>query len=349
MLALGSTKFAVRENACEYLVQLGSPIVPVLRKAYENASDPEIRLRTKVLIQHLNFGDEESRIESFLAGEDVDFEGWRELSFHFGDNPKSRELFIQVFRSYPDTLSALTGTSRDRALAMMKVAARTQEDRTRLGWQPKLADAIAMLLPAVDRSIPITASYEDTMMFIINLNPVNKVAKDPFLSEPFRDLLSGWIRRSTIENREEVLNFGLNWELPIVYPLAIQTLDQTTDVHTVAVAMTALARYGNAIDARNLVGMLRDERVVSDKHFVAGRSVVTKVCDVALAAIVIMRRENLKDYGFSERAKHEKFGLIYDDVGFEPNQNGEDARKAAIKKIEAVVAKAQEFSIPQLK
>ena len=347
--ALGSQHFAVRENASAYLIGLGSSVVPSLQKAYETTSDPEIKLRTRVLIHQMNYGDEESRIRSFLAGDEVEFEGWGVMRIIFGENKKSRDLFIQMYRSHPGMLKALTGSPRELTREMMKVAARTQTERTKLGWEPKLSDAMAMLLPATDRNVPITPSFEDSMMFIMNLHPVNKVAKDPVLGPRVKGLLSSWIRRSTLENREDVLKFGLTWDLSIVYPLALQSLEETDDVQTLSAAMVALAKYGNAIDSQNLLAFLEDNRIVADKHFVYGETIETKVCDVAAAAIAMMNRQKLENFGFSDFAVHDQYGLVYDNVGFAPTKEGQKAREKAMAKVKLLIDKTNKFEIPQIK
>ena len=319
---LGSNRFATSENAIEELFAMGPEIVPMLSEALSRTSDPEIKARVNELIRQLNFGEGESRIQAFLAGKEIEIPGWEIVRIIFGDNASARELFIDMHRKHPEMMEALTNP-RELAPAMEKVAARTSEPGARL--EATLGDAVAMLLPATDPKVPVGKNYEKSMLFIIRRAPVNRVRLHKVLGQPFKQLLAAWIPRSTIENREEVINFCLEWGIPNVYSLALQTINESKDPITICIALQAVARYGNSFDVEMILPLLDNQSVAEN-----GRpNFETRVCDVAAAALAKLNKVPLTKLGFSENGAHEVYGIVYDDIGFPIDS--QDQRDAAIK------------------
>ena len=334
--SLGSPEFAARERAAEELVSLGLKVIPLLQKELTRTSDPEVKLRAEKLILQLRSGSEAAMIESFLAGEDVDLENWGIIKQIFRDTPKSRDLFIEIRNSYPELIESLDGTSRELVIAMDRVTEQLVTSRGKLGWQPRLADAVAMLLPASDENVPVSVGYENVMMFIMQMAPVNRIRKDNVLGGPFKELVSAWLRRSSLANRQDVLFFAMEWDLQQAYPLALRTLGETTDTETLAHAMQVITRFGRPKDATLLIQFLNDTRPASERRFNRGKPIQTQLRDVAVAAIAILNKVPLTEIGLDDSVTHEKFAFVYEEVGFADGE--EEQRKAARRKIYEVIA-----------
>jgi hypothetical protein len=334
--ALGSPEFAARERAAEQLISLGLKAIPLLQQELTRSPDPEVKLRAEKLIRQLRSGSEAAMIESFLAGEEVDFENWGIIKQIFRDTPKSRDLFIEIRNSYPELIESLDGTSRELVIAMDRVTERLVASRSKLGWQPRVADAVAMLLPASDENVPVSVGYENAMMFIMQLAPVNRIRNDEVLGDPFKGLVSAWIDRSSLANRQDVLFFAMEWDLRPAYRLAIRTLGETTDTETLAHAMQTIARFGQPQDGTLLIQFLNDTRPASERRFNRGKRIQTQVRDVAAAAIAVLNQVPLTEIGLDDSVKHDKFAFVYEDVGFDDDE--EEQRKNARRKIYEVIA-----------
>ncbi len=335
--ALGSREFAKRERAADALISIGIEAVPLLEKAHRETVDPEVKIRTRLLIHQLRSGSLEAKIESFLAGEDVDFENWGIIKSIFGDLPKSRDLYVELLQTYPGLVSALDGTSRELVVAMDGVTDKITSNRTKLGWQPRVSDAIALMLPATDEAVPVSVSYEDLMLSMMRLSPINRLPKDKVLGPPFQRLAGTWMGRSQPGNRQDILYFALEWNYEQAFALAKKTLIDTTDAETLAHAMQAIAKHGNKTDTAYLLPFLDDRRLASQPRIVRQQSIETQLGDVAMATIAILNGVNMKDIGHDESVKHETYGFIYDEVGFP--KGDQELRAKARKKIDEVIAR----------
>ena len=69
----------------------------------------------------------------------------------------------------------------------------------------------------------------------------------------------------------------------------------------------------------------------------SGRLIDTELRDVAVAAIAILNGVPLKEIGMKESARHEKFGFIYEEVGFP--KGDQKSRDMARKRIEQIIGR----------
>ncbi len=243
---LGSKEFAVRERAATQLMEIGAPTLPELRRIAKESADPEVRLRADQIIKQLTQGDMQAKIKDFLAGEEVDFDGWRVAQAILGDSDGVRELFVELMTAYPEVTSSLEGTPRDRAMAMDAVVTRVQNAMFVERRFPTRDDAFALLLPAVDPNVPLNAAFENVLLSVLQKDAASRLRRDSQLSGPFIALLSRWITRSTLASRDDVLLFGMSWDVPATLLLARQTLVEANQTETLAFALQAIARFGTA-------------------------------------------------------------------------------------------------------
>ncbi len=338
---LGSKEFATRERAATRLTELGAAALPDLRRATRDTSDPEVQLRTEQIIKHLTQGDLETRIESFLAGEEVRFEGWRVAQSLLGDSIGIRELFVELMRSHPNVATSLEGTPRDRALAMNEAVTSIQNSMFIERKFPTRADAFALLLPSIDPNVPLDAAFDSILLAILRKEAASKIRRDAQLSGPFLSLLGRWIPRSTLANRDDVLLFGMSWDIEATLTLAMQTLTEATQAETLAFALQAIARFGEKEHIAIVLPMMDDTRPSSERGYARGELVHTQLGDVAMATIAVLQGIPLGDVGFKSAELHPVYGFILSDLGFPVDD--EAPRKAAREKLEKLLVEDPEI------
>ena len=332
---LGADEFAVREQAASNLVGFGIEVVPYLRVVAETTSDPEVRLRTEQMIRKMSEGDMQARIDSFLRGDDLPFDGWDEARQFMGDTLSVRELFVELMKEHPALTKSLEGTSRERYIAMESVMTHVQSKMYEKLQHPSRADAIALLLPANDENVPIDKSFENLMLSVLRKASASKLHRDVALAGPFDALVTGWANRTSQENRAEIIFFALTWDLDGILGLSRKTLGESVSVDAVTVALQAIARFGDPTDTGFVVELLEDDRVVSRRGFARGEQVETQVGDVAMMTLAVLHNVTPKQLGFENAQSHPTLGFLLEDIGF-PNSE-EQKREAAREKIRKLI------------
>ena len=333
---LGSNRFVVRERAATALLQTGMPAIAVLEPAEQAAEDPEVRERIAGLIRLIVESSTQSKINQFLAGEDVKFEGWKRFREIMGESATAREIFVEVYREHSNLLASLDLDLKSLAVAMEAVNAKVQHRMFVKRQHPSQADTIALLLPAFNEKVSFNLGYETTILGVLDRIAAEKIRQDARLAPGFRGLMGQWVLRCTIANRIETLAKAMYWEVPEALPVAISTLRETDDMQTLVVAMQTIARFGEKKDARVLKDLLADDRVTGESGYGKEQLIQSQVRDVAIATIAILHDVPLADVGFPQASKHPNFGFTILGIGFEKDDTA--ARKKRLQQVEALIA-----------
>ncbi|WP_231615919.1 hypothetical protein [Novipirellula artificiosorum] len=313
---LGADEFAVRERAASQLVEVGLPVLPLLREAFAETRDPEKRLRAEQLMRQLKAGDLQIKIDRFLAGNEVSFQGWEQTQGVMGDSLGVRQLFVELMVAHPEVAMSLAGTPRDQYVAMEVAVGRVE---TRMHEQlkaPTRADAIALLLPARDPKVPVSEAVEGLMLTVLNQAAANMLHKDVQVGGPFDEVVADWINRSSVNNRAEVLFFAQEWRLARVLPLARQTLSEASAVQSLGIAMQYIAVFGSPQDGELVAPFLEDSRVLSEQGGYGVDPVETHLQDVAMATIAMLNKVKLDAIGFEGATPHPLRGFVFEEIGF---------------------------------
>jgi len=202
---------------------------------------------------------------------------------------------------------------------------------------PTVADAFALLLPSsIDPNVPINAAFEGVLLSVLQKDAATMIYRDAQLSGPFKSLLGRWMSRSTLASRDDVLLFGMSWDIKATLPLAIQTLGEANQTETLAFALQAIARFGNRDHVAFVRPLLDDTRPSSERGFARGELTRTQIGDVAMATIAVLCEMPLADAGFAGAERHPTYGFILADIGF-PVED-ETKRKATRGKIDKLLA-----------
>ncbi len=332
---LGSSEFSARERAAEELMALGIKAVPALRELASH-HDPEVRLRAADLEQQLTDGDFQIRVEAFLSGQDVHFDGWEYAQARLGMSPTIRELFVELTKRYPLLVESLEGTSRERAVALEDVVHKAQTALFIERRSPDPVDVIALLLPASDKDVPITSSFEKMVIVFLRREAGSRIRREQQLAAPVTSLIGDWVERSTETNRGEVIWVTMDWSIPEGRRLSLRTLNESNDPVLLALSMQAISRFGSLEDVTSVAKFLDDVRPVEENEFAIGDQPQALLSDVAMATIAILHKVPLGELGWEGVEPHPVFSFSPREIGFPPSQA--ELRANARKKIDSLLA-----------
>lgn len=344
IVALGANSFAARENAAAEIMAVGAPLLPDLQTAVEKSRDPEVRLRASILYRRVATRDFETRAEQFLASETPGdlLPGWSAVVPVLGDHRATRELFVEISRSYPDLAKAYEGAPRERVVQAEKAAEAIIDSLTVEMRPPGPADALALLLVAGDPAVPVSRQVERTLLSMVRLASVKRIRAETTLESIYDDLLSGWIRRSGSQYRQEILWLTMEDNLPAGGALALRTLHEAHNPTTLQMALQTAARFAEPKDTPLIEDLLEDDRPAGDGvAFMteSGERIETRISDVAMAAIAVIYDESLEEIGFPYAREHPKVGFQVESLGF-PLADKE-ARKRVRQRIDKLLAPEQ--------
>ncbi|KAA1262427.1 hypothetical protein LF1_49910 [Rubripirellula obstinata] len=317
---LGSNQFASRERAATALMQMGTPALAVLAKREKSTEDPEVRDRISGLVKQITESNTQAKIDRFMAGQEVDFEGWNRFGELMGDTVTARELFVEVHLEHPDLLRSLGQDAKELQRAMDIVDAKIQNRMFVKRQHPSRADTIALLLPAFNPKVSFSPGYENTIVGVLDRLSAQQMRRDPRLEPGLRSLIGSWVSRCTLAGRVETLTKAMQWDVPEALPIAISTLSETDDMQTLVVSMQTIARFGDAKDSASLKNLLTDNRVTGEAGYGKQQLIQTQVRDVAIATIAILNDVPLAEVGFPQASTHAMFGFTILGIGFPKSQ-----------------------------
>ena len=327
---LGAATFAERERGLGEILRVGMPMLPHLRAAAKDETDPERALRVIKALAQLTTGNFEARVTKFLSGRDDGeiFEGWQTVAATLGDTPAVRDLFVEIMRVHPQLVESLDGTTRDRSLAAEQTAQAIQTAMFQDHRFPTMADGIALLLPLIDPAVTISGGYEAALVSVLQ-KQMSIIRRDGALWVPVSGLLDRWVNRSRIENRNDVLWYAMQWDITGAATLGLRTLDETTDIETLQTAMQSIARFGVPEDGKQLAKFIDDDRPAATRMpvMIGEASIRVTLGDVAMAAIAVLNKVPLSDIGMKQGELHSKVGFLVDNAGYLPAEK--DARVEA--------------------
>ncbi|MDB4759684.1 hypothetical protein OAG34_00575 [bacterium] len=335
---LSAPNFSQRESAATELLQIGAPALASLRKQLELSSDKETQIRITELIKLQLDGQIEIQIQDFMAMKPVNFEGWPEIRLILGDDTiATRALFVQILRTHPTLPASMQRnyTNRDRSIALESVIETVQKQR--LKKAPTTTDAFALLLPLIYPDFVMPEECGELVISILQSNTATTLRKDIQFSPSFRFLLGQWIKQTSLADREDVLFYGMDWDLPQCQLLAKKTILDEKDASpaVLALCLQALAKFGKLSDVAAISTLLADKRPASRPLTTTRGTITNQVSDLAIAAIACIYGVELEDVGFTGVSQDPRFGFQPREIGFP--KDAPEQRKAAEQMIKAIL------------
>ncbi len=337
---LGSSEFAKRERAAGHLMEMGPAALPALKDAAAKSTDAETRLRAEQIVKQLTEGDLQTRISAFLAGKRNDFVGWKAVEAQLGDSIAVRELFVEMMQAHPSLVKSLAGTTPERTVALDDVMGKVTSKFRFAGSDPDRADVFALLLVSTDPNVMLNILYENLLLNLARRQVVSMIRRDNQLSGPFDALFNQWMMRTSLTMRDEVLFQGMMWDMSNTLPLALRTLEETTQTEVIATCMQVISKFGDENQTEVLSRFLSDDRIVSNRGF-GQEAARPQVRDFAMLTLALLYELPLTELGMGHIRTHPSTGFERNDVAYTSN-NPENERAAALERIKKLLKEHSE-------
>ena len=350
---LGDVKFATRKSAGEKLARIGLPAYQALEDATRDG-DREVRYRAEKILSVIRQNDLNRRLTIFLASlespEDRTLPSWPRFKAAHGNTTLTRTLFVEMQRAEGELLADLDSDPRKATEGLGKrIAVLVQEqdraNREGASQQMSLGQLVAVYFVASEPDVK-PSSQTVALLLRLGTQPALQAAAvrgsstDKQAAEKTaltKKLLGAVIVRAEDSAAQQAMHLATLYDLKEGLTPALKVLEAPGRIRfTVQDAMLLVAKYGEPAHLAALEKLFTDNTLIATTSTNRVRREI-QVRDSALAAAVMMTKQELKDYFvFPENlAKAGASSNSYLMAGFE----NEEQRTAAFQKWEAFKAK----------
>jgi hypothetical protein len=304
---LGHSSFAMRQRASKQLVEFGIAAQPQLNAALTD-DDAEVRNRCAQVLTQVVDADFRARLEAFandpLGKRDHALPSWNRFRQACGEDKTARDLFVDMQRAEPGLLDALEAGSKP---AGQLLVLRMQSIQQMISWpqfnggQPATVPfgTICTLL-FVSSTEGVTITDQDTIQIF------NLIQQPPFLSNlrttsntvTLKKLLGMWILHNSGPSVAYMnLQLAFNFDLKEGLDLAVKMIgnDAGGQPFMRQYVILAIGRFGNHEHISLLEPLLKDTTPCMPQQNPDPKQ--SQIRDVALAVLVKLSGQELKDYG----------------------------------------------------
>lgn len=327
---LGDEQFSIRERATSQLIEMGLPATEALEAGRHHA-DREIRYRCERILAIVEELDFQRRLAAFAAGRtdgEDDLPGWTHFRTSFGDDGEARAFFVEMQKAEPGVLKAMGEGPQGVGRAIDMRCAELQQAQ-RISRQPiSLGSIAALLFAAGDKEVNLnfqTGSILCSFCYQAELqNAMNDAAKKKFT----RSMLGAWVKRGDGFTAYQSLSLAMRFDLKEGLVPAVKLLENPgNQAYIRQNAILAIAKLGDDSHRKLLESQLEDDSKCTTRRL-KDVTYETQIRDVALAALVIMEKQDPKKFGFDQIQQNTTNVFSTNTVGFE---NDEKRNKALAK------------------
>ena len=325
---LGDERFATRESATARLIQLGRSAKQSLEEGRTNA-DREIRGRCERILSIVEKLDFQRQLAAFAAGRtdrESDLPGWKRYRSAYGDDAEARALFVEMQKSEPELMRAVeegvhavTKTVDFRCIQL--------QQSQRAGGQAMNLGSIAALLFAMDDE-QVTLNFQSAAAlcsFCYQPTLANAI-EDAGKRRMLRKMLGAWIKRG--DGWTGYLSLAMRYDLKEGLAPAVKVLQNAGDEAYIRQnAILAVAKLGDESHLPSIEALLEDKSKCATQRM-HNVTFETQLRDVALAAMLVMKKLDPKEFGFDRLQLNATSVFVTSTVGFE----NEDKRHVAFAK-----------------
>lgn len=307
---LGDAKFANRKSAGEKLAKIGLPAYQALEDATRD-DDREIRFRAEKILSVIRQNDLNRRLTIFLASldspEDRSLPSWSRFKAAYGNTAVTRTLFVEMQRAEGELLAQLHAEPRQATELLGKRALALALEQNRLnrsGSTLPLGQISAVYFVAGESDVKPSSN---TIALLLQLatqptyhgaavpgNSTDKQAVEKAAAT--RKLLGAVIARAEDSAIQEAVRIAALYDLKEGLAPALKMLETTRRLNfTMQQAMLLVVKYGDETHLPALEKLFTDNTLLSTNSSGGVRREI-QVRDSALAAAVLMTKQDLKDY-----------------------------------------------------
>ncbi len=303
---LGSDKFTQRERATRELIELGIATREALVAA-SNDPDAEVRVRARAILATVSESDFRHRLEAFSA--DIDgsrkqtLPGWEQFAAQLGASQLSRQLFVEMQRAEPELLAEYSKGTKAASDALearchgliQQIMQSQREGMVSLGTMASLLFVGSAEGVSVDEQISM-----HLYPWIFYQPGFRTNALAGLWSGTLKKLVGMWVVKDASPGAtSQNLMFAASLELKAeVLGVSTRVLaNPLNPASTRQVAILMLGRFAGKESLPTIEKLLDDTSncgIVQANN----RQIEVQIRDVALAVLVHLTGQKLRDYGF---------------------------------------------------
>jgi hypothetical protein len=302
---LGDRSFKVREKASRQLVEMGTAALSALRAGCKDA-DPEVGRRCQALLPRAMKLQIAHRLEALLADKegkpDPDLPGWARYRREVGTHQAARRLYVDMMRASGDLVRAAEDKPAhvgdqvaDRCLALHQKLFPLAPQPPR---GPTLVEVATLLFVGGEPKVKLDTATCRLFCQFVDWRLLARLTADPE-HECLRKLLVPFLRKCIDAGvAGAALGIALRQTPKDAVTLAVHALHgKQARGYDCAMAVLAIGRFGDKRHIALLEPLLTNRENCG--AFATGSvGGMTEVGDVALASLVRLTGQTLKDYGF---------------------------------------------------
>jgi len=333
---LGAEEFSVRERATALLIEMGLGAKHAV-EAGRTHPDREIRYRCERISQLVGEMDFQRRLTAFTSGhsDGSDLPAWRGFRDLYGDDGETRGLFVEMQQAESELLRAIENGPQGVARVAETRTTQLQHLQRRAGEATSLGSVAALLFAAVGDEVNLGLQPSFALVNLCSQPSFIQGMSDPAKNKVLRKMLSRWITRSEGAVAQQSMFLAMRHDMKEGLIPATRILRNPGEQPFVRqTALMTVAKLGDASHVDLLESALDDARRISS-HRIDNVQYETQLRDVALAALLFLKKQDPKKFGFERIQFNESNVFNYGTVGFE----NEDKRKQAFDKYHEFKAK----------
>lgn len=323
---LGDGRYVNRERASAELARIGMPAQRQLRAALES-SDAEVRFRARQILKTVMASNFERQLRAFLADADgargATLPGWDEAREILGGDRAARDLFVQMQRAERELLLAFDQSPKDCGPQLARSVAGVQDVMRSIVQgrraEPELGSVAAVLLVGSRPDVPVNDQLYLQVCWLLYRPPFTNTMGNSELRPKMAELLADWIGKSAERNsvgNYQAMMLGLLYDLDATLAPAARLLkDANVNGQQRGYALLVLGKFGDRDGLEQIEPLLKDQQICLRAQ-VNNQQIEIQIRDVALAMLVHLTGQDLKEYGYQRAAKHPKFAYHLNSLNF---------------------------------
>jgi hypothetical protein len=326
---LGDEQFSVRERATTRLIEIGLPARKALQEGREHA-DREIRYRCERILSIVEELDFQRRLASFSAGrsDGHDLPGWDRYRERFGDDNEVRALFVEMQEAESELLQAIEDGARGLPRAVYTRCFVLQQTERSGGRSTSLGSIAALLFAVGEATVKLDMQTSSALYTLCGKPAMSEAMTDRSKGKILRKMLGQWIERSEGWAAYQTLFLAMQYDLKEGLVPAEKLLKNPGEQpYARQQAILTVTKLGDDSYVELLESLLEDAARCT-AHRVNNVTYETQIRDVALVAILILKKQDPKSFGFDRIQLNPTTSFSTSTVGFA----NDDTRKKAYKK-----------------
>jgi len=302
---LGDDSFAERERASKALVELGLVTRPALSEALQNP-DAEIRSRAARILAVVLEADFRARLEAFASDvegkHDHHLPAWQKARAVLGEDGTARALFVEMLRAEPGLLEAYEAGSKPAGEVFTVRCQQLQQLMQFAGGQQQisLGSVAALLLVGSSDAVALEDLNGNQLYSLLHQPAFQTGARAGASSGILKKMLGVLVTKKASANVEfQNLMLACNFELKQGLDLAVRLLKDGGPQHVRQYALLVAARFGTKEQIPAIEPLLKDTTLCM-RHRINDREVSIEIRDIALATLVHLSGQQVKDFGFEQ-------------------------------------------------